>query len=155
MPDPVPVQLDLTQADTGDPKQQEKTSPPNVIEANDRRTIRQAIMTQLLREIADEIVKDDNVTVTCKRKGIVGNLRKDAQNRFPRLFALMADPEKEYNAVRDRLYVSQEFGSINIVVFRNAMAITDNPDVEEVAKRVVIRSGISGKYSDRGFAGCK
>jgi hypothetical protein len=153
MADPVP--LDLTKADTGDPVQQEKTPPPNVIEANDRRTIRQAIMTQLLREIADEII-GANVNVTCERKGIVGNLKKEfSQTKFPRLFGLMANPEAAFNAVRDRLYVSRDFGSINIVVFRNAMAITDNPDVEEVAKRVVIRSGISGNYSHRGFAGCK
>jgi len=154
MPDP-PVQLDLTKADTGDPVEQEKAPPPNVIEANDRRTIRQAIMTQLLREIADEII-GANVTVTCERKGIVGTLKKEfTQSKFPRLFGLLANPEAAYNAVRDRLLVSQDFGSINIVVFRNALAITENPDVEEVAKRVVIRSGISGKFSDRGFAGCK
>src|SRR5262245_4187565 len=152
---PEPVQLDLTKADTGDPVEQEKAPPPNVIEANDRRTIRQAIMTQLLREIADEII-GANVTVTCERKGIVGTLKKEfTQSKFPRLFGLLASPEAAYNAVRDRLYVAEDFGSINIVVFRNALAITDNPDVEEVAKRVVIRSGISGKYSDRGFAGCK
>ena len=153
MPDPVP--LDLTKADTGDPVQQEASPPRDVIEANDRRTIRQAIMTQLLREIADEIIAA-NVTVTCERKGIVGTLKKEfTQSKFPRLFGLMVNPEAAYNAVRDRLYVSNEFGSINIVVFRNALAITANPDVEEVAKRVVIRSGISGKVSGRGFAGCK
>lgn len=150
----MPEPLDLTKAHTGDPIEQEKTPSPNVIEANDRRTIRQAIMTQLMREVADEIIKS-NVTVS-DGKGSVGTLKKSfSQSTFPRLFALVTNPEGAYNAVRDRLYVSRDFGSINLVVFRNAMAIGDNPDVDEVAKRVVIRSGVSGNYRDRGFAGCK
>ena len=155
MPDPRPP-LDLKKAHTGDPLEQEKPYPANVIEANDRRTIRQAIMTQLMREIADEIIAS-KVTVN-DGKGSVGTLKKSfSQSTFPRLFGLLTDPEMAFNEVRDRLKVSRDFGSINLVVFRNAMAIGDNPfeDVDEVAKRVVIRSGISGMYHDRGFVGCK
>ncbi len=146
--------LDLAKAHTGDPNEQEKTPSPNVIEANDRRTIRQAIMTQLMREVADEIISS-NLTVS-DGKGSVGTLKKSfSQSTFPRLFALVTNPEGAFNAVRDRLYVARDFGSINLVVFRNAMAIGADPDVDEIAKRVVIRSGVSGNYRARGFAGCK
>src|SRR5262249_60905024 len=110
MPDPRPP-LDLAKGDTGDPEQQEASYPPNQIEANDRRTIRQAIMTQLLREVADEII-GSGVTVTCARKGVKGNLVNEfSPMKFPKFYALLTNTEKAFNDVRDRLYVSQSLGS--------------------------------------------
>ena len=151
--------LNLKDASTGDPVQTEKTPPhkltggANVIEANDRRTIRQAIMTQLMREVADEIVASGT---SLKDGSLAASYRK---GELPRLQALITDPEPEFNKIRDRLYVSADFGSINLVVFRNAMAILEvvreDVEIEEVAKRVVVRAGRSGFYSELGFAGCK
>jgi hypothetical protein len=147
--------IDLAKAETGDPNEQEVAPlAADGIEANDRRTIRQAIMTQLMREVADEIIQS-GVTVG-NDKGSISTLKaKFSQSAFPRLFRLLVDTEGAFNEVRNRLKVSRDFGSINLVVFRNAMAIGVNPDVDEVAKRVVIRSGVSGNYRARGFAGCK
>lgn len=159
----------LHDASSGDPHQRE-TSPPSHDETNDRRAIRQAIMTQFLREIADEIIAAEATVTSYDGKGNVtrkGNLKdlydKDTKNqKFPMLRALIETPEEGFNGVRDRLCVARSFGSINRVVFRNAMALGDGRsavDVEEVAKRVVIRAGMSGgyreKYPDSGFAGCK
>jgi hypothetical protein len=147
MPDRPPI--DLKNASTGDPLQQEKTPPPNMIEAIDRRTIRQTIITQLLSEIANEIIQSGT--------SLNGTLREAYnQHKLPRLRALITDTETQFNNIRDKLYVGRDFGSINLVVFRNAMAIGENDvDPEEVAKRVVIRVGLSGGYRDRKFAGCK
>lgn len=156
MPDERPP-LDLKNASTGDPIQQEVGPPQGYIEANDRRTIRQAIITQLLIEVATEIIESG--------LSLDGSLRqaydqyKDQppdKDKFRQLRALITDPEPEFNRARDKLNVARSFGSINLVVFRNAMAIGAPPvDVEEVAKRVVIRSGLSGGYRKRKFAGCK
>ena len=142
--------LDLTNASTGDPTETESTPPREGIEANDRRTTRQAIMTQLMREVADEIIAS-------KTSLLDGTLAaRYRQGELPRLEALITNPETEFNRIREKLYVSRDFGSINLVVFRNAMALgAEDVDVEEVAKRVVIRSGMSGNYRARGFAGCK
>jgi hypothetical protein len=181
-------------ASNGDPLQTEESPPPKPsdpkyeatwYEALDRRTIRQAIMTQLLSEIADEIIKSGKKLTKRDKTGKVtvpGDLGpsydQDKSNTlFPLLRALITDPELEFNKRRNKLFVikspqnavKQPFGSINLVVFRNAMAISENvaqTDPEEVAKRVVIRAGRSGNYSgppdkynphreDRGFAGCK
>src|SRR5262249_33972657 len=63
---------------TGDPKQRETKSAATVTEAIDRRTVRQAILTQLLTEVADEII-DSGATLTThnpngtiKKKGTLG-----------------------------------------------------------------------------------
>ena len=144
-------QNDLNNASKGDPNQREDDPPRTGIEAIDRRTIRQAIITQLLMEVADEIVASNT--------SLGGSLR-EAYNlgKLRSLHDLIADPEREFNRVRDKLHVSRRFGSINLVVFRNAMAIgatEKSTDPEEVAKRVIIRAGVSGGYRDRNFAGCK
>ena len=144
--------LNLSDASTGDPNETERQPPATVIEANERRTVRQAIMTQLMRDVADEIAASgtslDGTLLAAYRSGTL-----------PRLRALITDPEAEFNKTRNKLYVSRDFGSINLVVFRNAMAIgVGTVDVEEVARRVVIRSGMSGNFRARGlkgFAGCK
>jgi len=168
-------------ASNGDPKQTERIPPPKPskpqyeatwYEALDRRTIRQAIMTQLLSEIADEIInsgakvtKRDPETEEVLDKGDLGP--RYNKGEFPLLHALIKDPELEFNKRRNKLFVvdnpdkavRQPFGSVNLVVFRDAMAISKNLediDPEEVAKRVVIRAGRSGNYAkDRNFAGCK
>jgi hypothetical protein len=147
----------LKDARTGDPKEQEIGPPKNYVEATDRRAIRQAIMTQLLTEVAKEIIDSGMKVDGSLRKAYNQDKNKlPQQDRFRRLRALITDPEPEFNRVRDQLNVARSFGSINLVVFRNAMAISDNNvDPEEVARRVVIRSGRSGSYRKRGFAGCK
>lgn len=145
-----PPPLDLKNASTGDPKQREVDYPHTYGEALDRRTIRQAIITQLLNEVAAEILQSDT--------SLGGPLREAYErDKLPMLRALIVEPEREFNRVRDKLYVGRSFGSINLVVFRNAMGIGDEKDIdpEEVAKRVVIRAGLSGGYRDRKFAGCK
>jgi len=82
------------------------------------------------------------------------------------LRALIMNPELAFSTRRNRLFVVDKpegpsitlpFGSINLVVFRNAMAIGEPPvDVEEIAERVVVRAGRSSGYGDTGgFAGCK
>ena len=151
--------LNLKDSSKGDPIQKEKAAPTNVLDANDRRTIRQAIITHLMREVADEIMASgarlDGTLAAAYSKGLL-----------PRLQSLITDPEAQFDRARDQLFVSRDFGSINLVVFRNAMAIVgENGDVEEVARRVVIRSGMSGYHRQRldaaqsgkesGFAGCK
>jgi hypothetical protein len=166
-------ELDLTDASTGDPSkpQRERKPPPpgTWYEALDRRTIRQAIMTQLLSEIADEIIKSEAKLAVRKggtivKEGTLTSLYE--KGKLPLLRALIQDPERAFNTRRNKLFVvendddpsvTQPFGSINLVVFRNAMAIGKEPvDPDEVAKRVVIRAGRSGNYAkDRNFAGCK
>src|SRR5215831_756714 len=134
-------------ASTADPFQQEMTHA-SVDEANDRRAVRQAIMTQLLSEIADEII------------GSGQKLGGDLEAYFrkgglKRLHGLIYDTEAQFNGVRDRLNVGRDFGSINLMIFANAMALGDikNPDryvdPEEVARRVVIRAGLSGYQRTR------
>jgi len=131
-------------------------------------------MTQLLSEIADEIIKS-KATLDVReggkivKKGTLTDLyNKDA---LPLLKALINDPELAFNTRRNKLLVvdnpddgtvTQPFGSINLVVFQSAMAIPKKPedaDPNEVAKRVVIRAGRSGNYNaeheNRNFAGCK
>ena len=166
--------LNLKDGSTGDPKQRETKSAATVTEAIDRRTVRQAILTQLLTEVADEII-DSGATLTThnpngtiKKKGTLGTRYRTERASFPLLRRLIADPEAAFNARRNKLFIVsafsvQPFGSINLVVFRNAMALGDghspiNP--EEVAKRVIIRAGRSSGYGarskeDRGFTGCK
>jgi len=173
--------LDLGNASTGDPVQQEKYSAANAIEAIDRRAIRQAIMTQMLIEIAEQILAS-GVTITTynddgsiKRRGTLKErYEKEKDSTFVFLRDLIANPEVAFNTRRNKLFaldnpndptVTAPFGAINLVVFRCAMALGDGTspvDIEEVAKRVVIRAGRSsgyGKrskdYEDRGFAGCK
>jgi len=171
-----PRPINIKDAATGDPAEREKSTASHD-ETNDRRAIRQAIMTQYLREIADEII-GSGATVTSyddkgnlKKNGTLKDLYdKDTKNeKFPLLRDLITKPEEGFNSVRDRLSVGENFGSINLAVFRSAMALgqpedVDNVDVEEVAKRVVIRAGLSGGYrrklkakgiADSGFAGCK
>jgi hypothetical protein len=166
--------FNLKNASTGDPDQREATPAATVTEAIDRRTVRQAILTQLLTEVADEIINSGatltthNVDGSIKRKGTLGTRYRTEKASFPLLRELIADPEAAFNARRNKLFVVNEasvqrFGSINLVVFRNAMALGDdnspvNP--EEVAKRVIIRAGRSSGYGarskeDRGFTGCK
>ena len=196
---PRPKPVKLTDARTGEPRQRERESAGTVTEAIDRRTIRQAIMTQLLTEIAEEILKSGvKIDVFDENGKLVkpGNFkdyyeRKDKDD-FPLLRALIEDPETAFNTRRNKLSVveypddrniEQPFGSINLTVFRSAMALGDGKsplkteEVQEVAKRVVIRAGRSSGYgpragagygeppsgekssgensSDRGFAGCK
>jgi hypothetical protein len=145
--------LNLKDATTGDPKEKERDAPTNVLDANDRRTIRQAIMTHLMREVADEVMASG--------LNLDGSLAAAySKNLLPKLRSLITDPEAAFNRVRDQLFVSRDFGSINMVVFRNAMAIgveEKDVNVEEVARRAVIRSGMSGYHrkSTKGFAGCK
>ena len=149
--------LNLKDARTGDPKEQEIAPPKNYILASDRRAIRQAIMTQLLTEVAKEIIDSGMKVDGGLKKAYHQDRNKPPdKDRFRRLRALITDPEPEFNRVRDQLNVARSFGSINLVVFRNAMAIGDkNVNPEEVARRVVIRVGRSGSYRKRGFAGCK
>jgi putative ubiquitin-RnfH superfamily antitoxin RatB of RatAB toxin-antitoxin module len=149
--------LNLWDARTGDPKEQEIGPPKNYVEATDRRAIRQAIMTQLLTEVAKEIIDSGmNVNGGLKKAYNQDKNKSPDKDRFRRLRALIIDPESEFNRTRDQLNVSRNFGSINLVVFRNAMAIGEkNVNPEEVARRVVIRAGRSGSYRKRGFAGCK
>jgi hypothetical protein len=103
-----------------------------------------------LREVADEIIESETSLLD-------GSLLAAYENgELPRLRSLIRDPERAFNKSRDRLKVAKAFGSINLVVFRNAMGIGAGAvDVREVAKRAVIRSGVSGYHRDRGFAGCK
>jgi len=150
----------LKEAGTGDPFQQEIGSA-GVDEANDRRAIRQAIMTQLLREVADEIIGS--------RQRLGGPLKASfLKGELKRLHGLIFDTEAQFNGLRDRLRVGRDFGSINLIIFANAMALGDinNPDrdvdPEEVARRVVIRAGLSGYQrtrtdgeDDQAFRGCK
>jgi hypothetical protein len=179
---PRPKPVKLTDARTGEPRQRERESAGTVTEAIDRRTIRQAIMTQLLTEIADAIIKSEATVTVYNEDGSVkkeGNLKtryeKEKDTTFRLLRDLIVDPEAAFNARRNKLFIvekpedpsiTQPFGSINLVVFRSAMALGDGNspvDPEEVAKRVVIRAGrssgygerSSGGYGDRGFAGCK
>jgi hypothetical protein len=167
--------LDLKDARTGDPIQREARPAATVPEAIDRRTVRQAIMTQLLTEIAEEIISSGATLTTRNEDGSVkkeGTLNaryeKEKDTTFRLLRDLIADPEVAFNTRRNKLFVvdkpddpsvSLPFGSINLVVFRSAMALGDGNspvDPEEVAKRVVIRAGRSSGYGDsRGFAGCK
>ncbi len=178
------LKLDLNNASTGDPIQVEARSALTVPEAIDRRTIRQAIMTQLLIEIADEIINKGARLEVVREDGEVvkSNLMTlYNSNQLPLLRALIKDPEAAFNARRNKLFVEENpkdpsapparkpFGSINLAVFRNAMALGDGKSplkpeqVEEVAKRVMIRAGrssgygkrLSEAYDDRGFAGCK
>jgi len=173
--------LKLTNATTGDPIQTEAKSSDTPMEAIDRRTIRQAIMTQMLTEIAEQIL-DSGVTITTynddgsvKKAGTLKErYEKEKDSTFRLLRDLIVNPEAAFNARRNKLFVLENpddpsvtspFGSINLVVFRSAMALGDGtsaPDPEEVAKRVVIRAGRSSGYGaraaknyDRGFAGCK
>jgi hypothetical protein len=166
--------LNLKDGSTGDPDQREKMPAATVTEAIDRRTVRQAILTQLLTEVADEIINSGATLTThnpngsIKKMGTLGSRYRTEKHSFPLLRELIADPEAAFNARRNTLFVVpaasvQPFGSINLVVFRNAMALGDghspiNP--EEVAKRVIIRAGRSSGYGarskeDRGFTGCK
>jgi hypothetical protein len=157
---PVNPKLDLKRSETGDPYQQEKTPPPTEIEAVDRRTIRQAIITQLLIEVAQEVIASHlSLDGSLKKAYDQNGGQPPDKDKFRLLRALITDPEPEFNRVRNQLYVAEQFGSINLVVFRNAMAIGQKDvDVEEVARRVIIRTGQSGyhrKSGVTGFAGCK
>jgi hypothetical protein len=173
-PKPRP-KLDLKDARTGDPIQREAKPASTVPEAIDRRTIRQAIMTQLLTEVAEQIISSGATLTTrnedgsVKKEGTLGTrYEKEKDTTFSMLRDLIADPEAAFNTRRNKLFVVENpddrsvtlpFGSINLVVFRSAMALGDGNtpvDPEEVAKRVVIRAGRSSGYGDtRGFAGCK
>jgi len=169
--------LDLQDASTGDPIQREAKPAGTVTEAIDRRTVRQAIMTQVLNEVADEILNSNAKVTRRDDKGnitVQGDLR-DRYNKgeFPKLHALIENPELAFNTRRNLVFVVDKpedpsialpFGSINLVVFRNAMALGDGNspvDPEEVAKRVVIRAGRASGYGersknyDRGCTGCK
>lgn len=166
--------FNLKDGSTGDPDQREATPAATVTEAIDRRTVRQAILTQLLTEVADEIINSGatltthNADGSIKRKGTLGTRYRTERASFPLLRRLIANPEAAFNARRNKLFVVsqasvQPFGSINLVVFRNAMALGDGHSIvnpEEVAKRVIIRAGRSSGYGprsteDRGFTGCK
>src|SRR5262245_24213668 len=129
--------INIKNASTGDPYVRETTSP-SYDETNDRRAIRQAIMTQYLREIADEII-GSGATVTSyddkgnlKKNGTLKDLYdKDTKNeKFPLLRDLITKPEEGFNSVRDRLSVGENFGSINLAVFRSAMALGQPEDVD-------------------------
>jgi hypothetical protein len=179
-----PRKVDLENASDGDPEQTEERSAVDSTEAIDRRTIRQAIMTQMLSEIAQDII-DSKVKIDRRDKDGKVIVKGDLKTRYPKeknttfhlLRDLIEDPEVAFNTTRNKLFaidkagdrnVRLDFGSINLVVFRNAMALGDGDpkslvkvDVEEVAKRVLIRAGRSSYYGqrsemyDRGFAGCK
>src|SRR5262245_19164242 len=181
--------LDLRDGRTGDPEQTEREPAGTVSEAIARRTVRQAILTQLLTEVADEIIQSGaTVTVYKEDRSVLkpGDLgARYNKGEFPRLHALIENPEASFNMRRNRVFAVEnpddpsfrlDFGSINLVVFRSAMAIGEKDvDPEEVAKRVVIRAGRSSGYGERaedfrkitegrenskgyadhGFAGCK
>jgi hypothetical protein len=170
---PKPKKVSLDDARWGEPHQKEAAPAGTPTEAIDRRTIRQAIMTQMLTEIAEEILKSDADIDRLDENGklVKGNLREryekyeQGKDPFPLLRAFIMDPETAFNTRRNKLFVvkdhtnrniTQPFGSINLTVFRSAMALGDGEspvNVEEVAKRVVIRAGRSSYYGPRAGAG--
>lgn len=161
-------------AQAGDPIQRETSPPSSTEDAINRRNIRQAIITKVLVDAAAEIIKSGatlsayRADGTLKQRGTLRSLYAKEPQRFVKFMQLIADPERAFNDARDHLYpwwrtqpgatpTARDFGSINLVVFRNAMRIpaTGDPDLEEIAQRVVIRAGVSGGYRGSGFLGCK
>ena len=104
--------FDITDARTGDPVQTEARPAGTVTEAIDRRTIRQAIMTQMLTEIADQILNSGATLTTRNDDGSVkkvGDLatryEKEKDTTFWMLRDFIKDPEAAFNTRRNKLFV--------------------------------------------------
>jgi hypothetical protein len=109
---PKPKKVRLTDARTGHPNQREAKPAGTVTEAINRRTIRQAILTQLLTEVADEIIKSEATVTVYNDDGSVkkeGNLKsryeKEKGTTFRMLRDLIADPEVAFNTRRNKLSI--------------------------------------------------